>query len=179
MPISVTSGWMLLITFAWQPLACANAPHRTPALNFLRERPFAGAGRHSAPLTPILTYSTPRRGADFYHTHHSRRISADDTHTSLERLIVRASGFFGGVEAMGRKMVAQARKQYAERPLSAGQMGERLVKLPMHIWPCAKLHVSKFYSVASHQLMKFVALNVIAKLYTKTPLSAEVAAVSQ
>lgn len=110
--------------------------------------------------------------------HHSRRISADESHKSLERLVVRASGFFGGVEAMGRKMVAQARKQYAERPLSAGQTCERLIKTPVHMWPCAKLHVSKFFSVTSHQLMKFFALHVIAKLYTKTPL-AEVPAARQ
>lgn len=113
------------------------------------------------------------RGAEFYHAHHSRRISADEAplNKSIERAVVRAAGIFGGVEAMGRKMVAQARKQYAERRLTTGQVGERILGLPTHVWPCAKLHVTKFSSGLSHEAMRFIALNIVARLYTKTPVA--------
>ena len=85
----------------------------------------------------------------------------------LESVIVSFSSFFGGVEVHGRKIVAQARKMYSDKPLALTEAGRRLLGLPGHVWPCGKQHVSKFFGVASHHAMRWIALNVVARLYTK------------
>mmetsp|Transcript_3544 Transcript_3544/g.9186 ORF Transcript_3544/g.9186 Transcript_3544/m.9186 type:complete len:198 (-) Transcript_3544:106-699(-) len=123
----------------------------------------------------LLEYSIFRgRGSEFYHHHHSRRMVHESALNlaSAEVFVVRAAGMFGGVEPLGRKLVAQARKRYAERPLTYGQIGERLLGVPSHLWPCARAHFGRFFALLSHVCVKWVALNVVARLYTKTPAPA-------
>jgi hypothetical protein len=85
----------------------------------------------------------------------------------IESVVVRAASMFGGVEVTGRKIVAQARKKYSEKPIGSSEVAMRLVGLPGHVWPCVKTHVKTFFSIVWHIAMRWLALNVIARLYTK------------
>lgn len=109
------------------------------------------------------------RGSDFYHAHHTRRIGVERSLslTYVESVVVRAASLFGGVEVAGRKMVAGARKKYAELPLGITQVVERALSLPGNVYPAVKLHVIKYFSALYHLAMRWFALNVVAHLYTK------------
>jgi hypothetical protein len=123
-------------------------------------------------IFPLLSLRNPFAmfsGSDFYHAHHSRRTGMDPAFSFgfIESVVVRAASMFGGVEVTGRKMVAQARKKYADKPIGSGEVVVRLIGLAGHAWPCVKTHVKTFFSIVWHITMRWLALNVIARLYTK------------
>ena len=119
------------------------------------------------------------RGTDFYERHHARRTrgafpSFKPNLSYIESLTAELSSRLGSPDAVSSvalKEVAVARKKYAEHsevPLSYDEIANRLLKLPIALTLRFKDHATSCVKLSVHSVLRFVALNIVARLYTKT-----------
>ena len=117
------------------------------------------------------------RGTEFYDKNHARRIRGtlpqfDLSRGFLEALSAELSSRVGApdaVSAVALKEVAVARKKYVDgQALPYDDMADRLVRLPWQIVVRFKDHAKGCVQVSGHAVLRFLALNVVARLYTKT-----------
>merc|ERR1719238_2542292 len=67
------------------------------------------------------------------------------------------------------KEVAVARKKYADgQALQYDEMADRIVKLPWQLVLRFRDHAHACVKLSMQALLRFVALNIVARLYTKT-----------
>jgi hypothetical protein len=119
------------------------------------------------------------RGTDFYERNHARRVrgafpSFELSLGFIESFSAELSARLGAPDAVSSvalKEVAVARKKYAENPedpLSYDEMGNRVMRLPFQLMVRFKDHAASCVKLSAHSVLRFVALNIVARLYTKT-----------
>ena len=117
------------------------------------------------------------RGTEFYEKNHARRIRGAFPPFSISLGCLEAfsaelssrAGAPDGVSAVALKEVAVARKKYTDgHALRYDEMADRMVKLPWQIVVRFKDHTKAVVQLSTHAILRFVALNIVARLYTKT-----------
>ena len=86
----------------------------------------------------------------------------------VEALAAELGSFAGGVEAVALREVAVARRKYPQGPLTARQICDRALQLPLLLATQLKNHALCCAGEAYTGVMRFLALNVIARLYSKS-----------
>ncbi len=121
------------------------------------------------------------RGTEFYDRNHARRIRGTLPAISVSLAYVEAltaelsmrAGAPDAVAQVALKEVAVARKKYREHgegvALPSSAVSDRLMRLPWQVVLRFKDHASSCATQATHAILRFVALNVVARLYTKNP----------
>ena len=122
------------------------------------------------------------RGTDFYEKHHARRIrgsfpSISPSLAYMEALSAELSWRVGAPDAVSSvalKEVAKARKKYADgQALQYDEMADRLVKLPWQLVLRFKDHATACVQLSTHSILRFIALNIVARLYTRTLIDSD------
>lgn len=117
------------------------------------------------------------RGTDFYERNHARRIRGAFPSFALSLGFVEAvsaelssrTGTPDAVSAVALKEVAVARKKYADgQALQYNEVADRLVKMPWQVVLRFKDHSKACVQLTTHAVLRFVALNIVARLYTKS-----------
>jgi len=73
------------------------------------------------------------------------------------------------VSAVALKEVAVARKKYADgQALRYDEVADRIVRMPWQMVVRFKDHARACVQLTTHAVLRFVALNVVARLYTKS-----------
>ncbi|EKX38765.1 hypothetical protein GUITHDRAFT_143960 [Guillardia theta CCMP2712] len=119
------------------------------------------------------------RGSKFFDANHTKRIRGVFPSLSmdlawLEAFTTEMTNRIGGgdiVASAALKEVALARKKYSERVLTWEEMLERLLRFPWFLFQRFREHVESCFNIASHTVLKFIALRIIVKLYSKHPVS--------
>jgi hypothetical protein len=101
-------------------------------------------------------------GAVFFEAHHTKRSRPS---SGVMKSIVDYASMFGGVEASSRMQVAIVSKKYSGSP---APVLDRLTTFPFYLARALFEHVKICWQVLLHTAMRWFALNIIARLYTKT-----------
>ena len=101
-------------------------------------------------------------GSVFFETHHTKRARPS---TGLMKTVVDYASMFGGVEATSRLQVAVVSKKYSGAP---PPFFDRLSTFPFYLVRALFEHAKICWQVLLHVAMRWFALNIIARLYTKT-----------
>eukprot|EP00291_Cryptomonas_curvata_P030609 CAMPEP_0172208584 /NCGR_PEP_ID=MMETSP1050-20130122/34561_1 /TAXON_ID=233186 /ORGANISM="Cryptomonas curvata, Strain CCAP979/52" /LENGTH=186 /DNA_ID=CAMNT_0012888207 /DNA_START=16 /DNA_END=576 /DNA_ORIENTATION=- len=94
-------------------------------------------------------------GSVFFEAHHTKRSRPS---SGVMKAIVDYASMFGGVEASSRMQVAVVSKKYSGSPST----------FPFYLARALFEHVKICWQVLLHTAMRWFALNIIARLYTKT-----------
>eukprot|EP00960_Hanusia_phi_P077736 768736-Hanusia_phi.AAC.2 len=119
------------------------------------------------------------RGSKFFDANHTKRIRGVFPALSmdlvwLEAFVTEVTNRIGGgdvVASAALKEVALARKKYSERVLSWEETFERMLRLPWFLIQRFREHVESCFNIASHTVLKFIALRIVVKLYSKHPVN--------
>jgi hypothetical protein len=122
------------------------------------------------------------RWSEFYERNHAQRIRGALPAFSVslayaEALTAELSMRVGAPDAVAQvalKEVAVARKKYSGHRegvwLPSGAISDRLMRLPWQVVVRFKDHGTACATQSTHTVLRFVALNVVARLYTKNPI---------
>jgi len=113
------------------------------------------------------------RAGQFFEQNHERRVRGVYPRFRfnlqyVEALATELASIAGGVESAALKEVAIVRRRYPDGPLSFPLIGARVAHLPFVLVTQAKNHAIVSAQIAYTAVMRFVALNIIAKLYSKS-----------
>jgi hypothetical protein len=105
-------------------------------------------------------------GSVFFETHHTKRARPS---AGIMKMIVDYASMFGGVEATSRMQVAVVSKKYSGAP---APFFDRISTFPFYLVMALLEHLRICWQVLLHTAMRWFALNIIARLYTKTKRTA-------